>query len=42
MKMIKKSLKLQIELYRAIQGRDAFRRFKDKIRYGGIEQQWYD
>lgn len=34
--------KLQSELYRAIQGRGAFRRFKDKIRYEGIEQQWYD
>lgn len=34
--------KLQMELYRAIQGRGAFRRFKDKIRYSGIEQQWYD
>lgn len=34
--------KLQTELYRAIQGRGAFRRFKDKIRYRGIEQQWYD
>lgn len=34
--------KMQSELYRAIQGRGAFRRFKDKIRYQGIEQQWYD
>ena len=34
--------RLQTELYRAIQGRGAFRRFKDKIRYSGIEQQWYD
>ena len=34
--------RLQTELYRAIQGRGAFRRFKDKIRYAGIEQQWYD
>lgn len=34
--------KMQSELYRAIQGRGAFRRFKDKIRYAGIEQQWYD
>lgn len=34
--------RLQTELYRAIQGRGAFRRFKDKIRYEGIEQQWYD
>ena len=34
--------KLQMELYRAIQGRGAFRRFKDKIRYAGIEQQWYE
>ena len=34
--------KLQNELYRAIQGRGAFRRFKDKIYYEGIEQQWYD
>lgn len=34
--------KMQSELYRAIQGRGAFRRFKDKIRYEGIEQQWYD
>lgn len=29
--------KLQTELYRAIQGRSAFRRFKDKIYYEGIE-----
>ncbi len=34
--------KLQSELYRAIQGRGAFRRFKDKIRFEGMEQQWYD
>lgn len=34
--------KMQSELYRAIQGRGAFRRFKDKIRYEGIEQRWYD
>ena len=34
--------KMQSELYRAIQGRGAFRRFKDKIRYAGIEQNWYD
>lgn len=34
--------KMQSELYRAIQGRGAFRRFKDKIRYAGMEQQWYD
>ena len=34
--------RLQTELYRAIQGRGAFRRFTDKIRYEGIEQQWYD
>lgn len=34
--------KIQSELYRAIQGRGAFRRFKDKIRCEGIEQQWYD
>ena len=34
--------KYQSELYRAIQGRGAFRRFKDKIRYYGIEQKWYD
>lgn len=34
--------KLQTELYRAIQGRGAFRRFKDKIHYEGIEQQRYD
>lgn len=37
-----KNEKLQSELYRAIQGRGAFRRFKDKIRYAGIEQKWYD
>ena len=34
--------KMQSELYHVIQGRGAFRRFKDKIRYEGIEQQWYD
>lgn len=34
--------KMQAELYHAIQGRGAFRRFKDKIRYEGIEQNWYD
>lgn len=30
------------KLERAIQGRGAFRRFKDMINYMGIEQQWYD
>lgn len=34
--------KIQLELYRAIQGRGVFRRFKDKIRYERIEQKWYD
>ena len=34
--------KLQSELYRAIQGRGAFRRFKDKIRYAGVEKEWYE
>ena len=36
------NVKIQSELYHAIQGRGAFRRFKDKIRYQGIEQKWYD
>ena len=26
----------------AINGRGAFRRFKDTVRYEGLEQQWYD
>lgn len=30
------------KLERAIQGRGAFRRFKDTVYYMGIEQQWYD
>lgn len=30
------------ELAQAIRGRGAFRRFKDTIRYYGIEQLWYD
>ena len=30
------------ELTRAIRGKGAFRRFKDTIRYYGIEQLWYD
>ena len=34
--------KMQLELYRTIQGRGAFRRFKDGVRRLGIEQQWYD
>ena len=34
--------KLQSELYQAIQGRGAFRRFKDKIRYAGVEKEWYE
>ena len=33
---------IQDELARAIRGRGAFRRFKDTIRYHGIEQDWYD
>ena len=35
-------LKMQSELYRTIQGRGAFRRFKDRIRREGMEQRWYD
>ena len=34
--------KAQNELAGAIRGRGAFRRFKNGIRYFGIEQQWYD
>jgi hypothetical protein len=30
------------ELFGAIQGRGAFRRFKDKIRKHDVEKQWYD
>lgn len=30
------------ELARTIRGRGAFRRFKNGIRYHGLEQQWYD
>lgn len=33
---------VQDKLERAIQGRGAFRRFKDCIRSFGIEQEWYD
>ena len=33
---------IQNELARAIRGRGAFRRFKAKIRFYGIEQLWYD
>ena len=33
--------KTQADLYHVIQGRGAFRRFKDKIRMCGLEQQWY-
>lgn len=33
--------KIQAELCRAVQGRGAFRRFKDKVRMCGMEQQWY-
>ena len=32
----------QNELAGAIRNREAFRRFKNGIRYFGIEQQWYD
>lgn len=32
----------QNQLYNAIRGRGAFRRFKDAIRRMGIEQEWYD
>lgn len=31
----------QSKLLRAIQGKGAFRRFKDTIRHLGIEEQWY-
>lgn len=33
---------IQNELAHAIRGKGAFRKFKDTIRYYGIEQQWYD
>ena len=33
---------IQDELVRTIKGRGAFRRFKDTVRYHGIEQNWYD
>lgn len=33
---------IQNQLYNAIRGRGAFRRFKDTIRRVGIEQEWYD
>lgn len=32
----------QNQLYRAIQGRGAFRRFKDSVKRMGIADQWYD
>lgn len=32
----------QRELCIALNGKGAFRRFKDSIRYHGLEQQWYD
>ncbi|MBO0995967.1 hypothetical protein IPU53_23600 [Bacillus sp. SD088] len=32
---------VQDELEDAIRGRGAFRRFKDKIYYFGIEEQWF-
>lgn len=33
--------KIKIELSDAIQGRGAFRRFKDTLHYLGLEQKWY-
>ena len=32
----------QRELYVALDGKGAFRRFKNSIRHHGLEQQWYD
>ena len=34
--------KVQNELVHNIRGKGAFRRFKQSIRYHGLEQQWYD
>ncbi len=34
--------KIKSELINAIRGKGAFRRFKQSIRYHGIEQLWYD
>ena len=34
--------KTQDELARAIRGKGAFRRFKQSVRYHGLEQRWYD
>ena len=34
--------KAQAELVHAIRGKGAFRRFKQSVRYHGLEQRWYD
>ena len=34
--------KVQEELAYAIRGKGAFRRFKQSVRYHGLEQNWYD
>jgi len=34
--------KVQEELVHAIRGKGAFRRFKQSVRYHGLEQRWYD
>ena len=34
--------KVQKELAYAIRGKGAFRRFKQSVRYHGLEQRWYD
>ena len=34
--------KVQSDLSYSIRGKGAFRRFKESIRYHGLEQQWYD
>lgn len=34
--------RVRFELCNAIRGSGAFRRFKNSIRYHGIEQEWYD
>lgn len=34
--------KVQSDLSYSILGKGAFRRFKESIRYHGLEQQWYD
>ena len=34
--------KAQEELAYAIRGKGAFRRFKQSVRYHGLEQRWYD